>query len=289
MKGLGTNEKTLIEIIANRSNKQRQAIRESYKQAFGRDLMKDIKSEIGGNFCDLAIALMEPSALFDAKCLYGAIKGVGTTETTLVEILASRTNQQIKEIREVYKKEHKHELEKDITGDTSGDFKKLLVSLNNGARDGSPPNEEHAKIDAESLYKAGEKKMGTDEATFNRILCTRSFGQLREIFRQYKKISKKDIIKAIESEFSGDIEMALKMVVRMAECPPSFFAKRLHDSMKGAGTKDDALIRLVVTRSEVDMVEIKERFQAMYKSSLEKFIKGDTSGDYEKLLLAVIS
>ena len=49
----------------------------------------------------------------------------------LIEILASRSNEEIKEIREIYKKEYKKELEKDIIGDTSGDFQRLLVALNN--------------------------------------------------------------------------------------------------------------------------------------------------------------
>ena len=49
----------------------------------------------------------------------------------LIEILASRTNEQIKAIREVYKKEYKSELEKAVSGDTSGDFKRLLIALTN--------------------------------------------------------------------------------------------------------------------------------------------------------------
>ena len=49
----------------------------------------------------------------------------------LIEILASRSNNEIKAIREVYKKEYKNELEKDIEGDTSGDFRRLLIALNN--------------------------------------------------------------------------------------------------------------------------------------------------------------
>ena len=36
------------------------------------------------------------------------------------------------------------------------------------------------------------------------------------------------------------------------------------------------------------MVEIKEAFSRLYKKSLESFIKDDTSGDYEKMLLALI-
>lgn len=42
--------------------------------------------------------------------------------------------------------------------------------------------------------------------------------------------------------------------------------------MKGLGTDDSRLIRLVVTRSEVDMGEIKEAFKEEYNESLEDFI-----------------
>ena len=52
----------------------------------------------------------------------------------------------------------------------------------------------------------------------------------------------------------------------------TFFAERLHDSMAGMGTKDKALIRIMVTRCEVDMVDIKNAFQAKYGKTLESFI-----------------
>ena len=40
-------------------------------------------------------------------------------------------------------------------------------------------------------------------------------------------------------------------IVRYARDPHSYFAERLYKSMKGAGTDDATLIRLIVTRSEV--------------------------------------
>lgn len=52
----------------------------------------------------------------------------------------------------------------------------------------------------------------------------------------------------------------------------AFFAESLYESMAGMGTKDKALIRIMVTRCEVDMVDIKNAFQAKYGKTLESFI-----------------
>ncbi len=51
-------------------------------------------------------------------------------------------------------------------------------------------------------------------------------------FQQYQQISKHDIEKAIQLEFSGDIEDALLTVVRCVKNRPGFFAERLYKSMK---------------------------------------------------------
>lgn len=66
---------------------------------------------------------------------------------------------------------------------------------------------------------------------------------------------------------------------------PAYFAERLYKAMKGAGTKDKTLIRIMVTRSEVDMLDIRQEYVKNYGKSLYTHISGDTSGDYKKLLL----
>lgn len=50
------------------------------------------------------------------------------------------------------------------------------------------------------------------------------------------------------------------------------FAKVLHKSMKGLGTDDESLLRVIVSRCEVDMVQIKDAFQRDFKQSLGEFI-----------------
>lgn len=65
------------------------------------------------------------------------------------------------------------------------------------------------------------------------------------------QIANRDISKSVDGEFSGDIESGLKAVIETARYAPAYFATRLHKAMAGGGTDDQALIRNVVTRSEV--------------------------------------
>lgn len=51
--------------------------------------------------------------------------------------------------------------------------------------------------------------IGTDESTFNAILCSRSYPQLRRIFMEYQRMAGKPLEHSIKSEFSGDIEDGL--------------------------------------------------------------------------------
>ena len=53
-----------------------------------------------------------------------------------------------------------HSIEKDVKGDTSGDFQKILVALLMGQRDESDSvDAEKAIEDAQKLYKAGKSNI----------------------------------------------------------------------------------------------------------------------------------
>lgn len=50
------------------------------------------------------------------------------------------------------------------------------------------------------------------------------------------------------------------------------FARQLQKTMKGLGTDDDTLVRVVVSRCEIDMVQIKEEFEKLTGQTLEQYI-----------------
>ncbi|XP_026165020.1 annexin A11a isoform X1 [Mastacembelus armatus] len=286
MKGFGTDEQAIINLLGSRSAMQRVALLRAYKTSYGKDLIKDLHSELSGDFRKLVMAMMKAPAEFDASELHSAIKGAGTDEACLIEILSSRSNAEIREINRIYKQENKKSLEDSISGDTSGHFRRLLISLAQGSRDERETVDiSLAKQDAQALYAAGENKLGTDESKFNAILCARSKPHLRAVFHEYQQMCGRDIEKSICREMSGDLESGMLAVVKCIKNTPAYFAERLYKAMKGAGTKDKTLIRIMVSRSEVDLLDIRQEYLKNYQKSLYTDISGDTSGDYKKLLL----
>ncbi|CAI5766775.1 annexin A6 isoform X1 [Podarcis lilfordi] len=286
MKGFGSDKEAILELITSRSNKQRHEICQAYKALYGKDLIADLKYELTGKFERLIVGLMRPLEYFDAKEIKDALKGIGTDEKCLIEILASRTNQQIRALVEAYKDAYERDLEEDVVADTSGHFKKMLVVLLQGTREEDDVvSEDLVQQDAQNLLDAGEAKWGTDEAEFIYILGSRSKQHLRLVFDEYLKISGKPIEVSIRGELSGDFEKLMLAVVKNIRSTADYFADRLFKAMKGLGTRDNTLIRIMVSRSEIDMLDIREIFRTKYEKSLHHMIESDTSGEYKKALL----
>ena len=288
--GLGTDEDAICQVIASTNNQERALIRRLYNQKYNEDLVSRLGSELSGDFKEAAMGSFMTPSEYDAYCLNGAMKGLGTREGILNEIIGSRTTPELQKIKQIYASNYNETLENAIIGDTSGDYQRLLLSLLQNQRSMNPtPDTLACQQDAAALYQAGEGKMGTDEATYGRIFTTRSPAELALINQYYKQNTGKGLLTAIDSEFSGDTKDLLNTIVRANVYPQGFYAKNIYDSIKGAGTNDSKLIRNICARDGVDLPLIRQAYQNDYNSDMLTDIQGDTSGHYRQILSALVS
>ena len=289
MKGIGTDEKAIINILTSRSNAHRYMLKQRYKTLLGRDLIKDLKSELSGSFEDVCIALLESPYELDCRSLYEAMDRLGTNEETLIEIVATRPNHQLYQDRILFQQLYKRDLIKYVESETSGHFRKILVAILQCQRHelDYPINEAELRMEAQRLYQAGEGRLGTDESVFTQIFSIRSPVEIAAIASMYKEMSGHDLYKTLKKEFSGNTETLLKAIFNASISPQEYFATRIKKALESHGTKDKQLIRIIVSRAEIDLNQIKQCYQKLYGKDLVKAIKEETSGDYKKILAEI--
>ena len=83
---------------------------------------------------------------------------------------------------------------------------------------------------------------------------------------------------------SGDLKAGLLAVCQSIRNRPEYFADKLRASMKGAGTDDRTLQRIMISRCEIDMEDIRQAYVKKHNKTLEGDIDGDTSGHYKQIL-----
>jgi hypothetical protein len=285
------DENNIIKLVTNRTNYQLQQIKEAYNTLYKGDLIKDLKKALSGHFEDVVVGLFYTPIDYDCFHLRKAIKGLGTDEKALIEILCTRPSNVIEEIKKRYGEMYPgRSLLKDIESDTSGNFRKILRSLLSANR---PPNTqpdiEECKNCAKRLYEAGEKRLGTNEEVFTQIFTEKSPSEFICIAQLYYKLTKHTLIQAVENEFSFDSKKCLIAIIYAILSPSEYFAKLIYKAIKGLGTDNTTLIRVLISRHEVDMPQIKQYYKQNYKKDMIDDIKGDTSGNYRKILVELAS
>ena len=290
MEGFGTDEDALIKIVAYRNNRQRQKIKDDYKATYGRDLIADLKKELHGKLENAMVALFLDPVEYDAQSLKNAMKGAGTDEDTLIEIIASRPPPILQAISATYEKLYNKKLEDDVHKETSGTLRNLLISLLQCKRrvNNNPNQQECAQI-AKEIFDAGEKKLGTDESVFNKYFATLSPSELCCVAQNYHKLTGHTILDAIDKEFTGNREKAFRTVVYATISPSEYFANRVNDAIKGFGTNDKLLMRVLITRDEIDMPQIKQYYKQLFGKDMVQAVESDISGDYKKLIVGLCS
>ena len=292
MKGFGTNESVLINTLAHIPAVELSCLKQTYYQRHHRNLEKDIESETSRYFEDCLLSILRGPLQQDVWCLNKALKGAGTRESWLNDILVGRSNADMHAIKAAYEKTYHRKLEQDVRSDLSAKTERLFMMLLAGTRqeESAPVNPPAVEADVTELHRATEAKAGTEQLTVCSILSSRSDAHIRAIAHTYENRYHKSLEKVILSEFSGHMEKTLVDMVRCGKDRAMRDAERLEECMKGPGTKDELLVARVVQLhwDRNHMNQVRGAYRHRYGKELAQRIKGETSGDYERCLVAMV-
>jgi annexin A7/11 len=282
------DENAIIKLLANRNNVMRQQLRNYYNQKYNRDLVHDLKVDLDGKFETAIVALFDDPFIYDAKSLHKAMLGTGTDTDTCIEIICTRPNWYLKNIMTAYTNLTGGDLIKDLKSEVKlmGNTGTLLCTLLQCQRSENPtPNKETIEKYADDLIKGGIQKLGTDEKLFMDVLTKTSTPELQLLIDTYQKKAGESLLVSIDKEFTGDVKKTLKTIIYANTTPSEYFAQRVNEAITSAGQKDELLMRILITRDEVDMPKIKECYKTLYGKDMVESIKEATLGDYKNLLV----
>jgi annexin A7/11 len=292
MKGFGTDEAALIRVLAHLDPLQMAAVRQTYTRHLNRDLYKDVKSETSGYFEQGLLAVIEGPLMDDAELVREAVKGVGTKEWLLNDILLGRSNADMREIRNAYHHKFNRSLEKDVADDLSAETKALFVRVVSATRheESTPINPAAIENEVKSIHGSTAGRMVNNVTEVCVIFSQSSDNELRAINHAFHQRYHIELEKHISKEFSGHMKAALIYMLRTATDPAYRDAVALEECMAGPGTKDFKLVTRIVRLhwNKAHLGQVKKAYHHHYKRDLRDRVKGETSGNYEKLMLALL-
>ncbi|KAJ5083958.1 hypothetical protein NUU61_008537 [Penicillium alfredii] len=292
MKGFGTDEKALIQVLARLDPLQMAAVRDTYSRHLGRDLYKDVKSETGGYLRQGLLAVIDGPLMHDVQCAREAIEGIGTKEWLLNDVLLGRSNADLNAIRIAYERTYRKSLSKDVEDDLSFKTAGLFASVIRAARheESAPVNPQTIDAEVRTLHDATSARMVNNVAEVCGIFARSSDTELRAMSHAFQSRYHSSLEKHVEKEFSGHMEDALLHILRTASDPAMRDAILLEDCMRGMGTKDERLVVRVVrvhwNRAHKD--QVKRAYRHKFGKDLIERVRGETSGDYQRLMVALL-
>jgi len=288
MKGLGTDNKVLINIVCGRDRDHLQKVRAEFQKNEKRDLVKDIKSETSGHYEDLVTGLVLSEAEYRAKVVHDACWGPGTDDCALIDVLCTLNGPQIQSMKAAYTTMFKKDPTKIVHGDTSGNYCKLLEALLTGRKAVAGVDQATMSSDLDALFRATEGKIGTDAKTMIEILSTRSAEHLHALNVAYVPKSKhmnrnfKDVIKA---ETSGNFQHAC---LALMELPHEWFTQRVFEACHGNGTDEKMLVRNLML---ADAYQVQIMFQLLrerHNRDMFPYLKKELSGNLERAVVTYV-
>ena len=280
------DEETIVSILSTTTNLDRQIIRLFYKKKFPNLIQKDIQTQLSGDFGKLVLNLFDLPYEYDARELHRSLTSFSKDEKAIIEIIITRPRSHLTLVQKIYKKFYNVSLKNDILNLSDKTFSEFLITILASNRPSGltlKPND--AYNIAKDIIKNGVKQYGKNVNLFKQVFVDRSREDLIMISRAFYDLYKKNLYDVIDNEISGTNKKLIRDILFGLITPAQWFAKKAYKAMKGAGTDDKTLIRVIVSRAEIDMEDIRDYYFRDRNTDLRNDIDGDCSGAYGQLLM----
>mmetsp|Transcript_16540 Transcript_16540/g.30594 ORF Transcript_16540/g.30594 Transcript_16540/m.30594 type:complete len:1387 (+) Transcript_16540:94-4254(+) len=268
MKGWGTDEETLTNMICGKTAKQMEEVNAKFKELFDRDLLEWVKSETSGHFQATLMGCIRHPMTQLAHAVRDCVKGWGTSETGLLTLLVHLPDFKKVALQEEYRKIFSRDLIHDIKADCSGNYEKALLALVRPA----------PRVWAEAIM-ASMKGLGTSDQLLINFMCI-SKDEMGEVRKYFKMLTgqEKTLLQWVDGDCSGEYKNALAGLVNrntedLTEMLPIYWAQRGRDAVRDIDTLKDILVQypsLAIKRGT-------DVFQAVYGKSLKEDIEAKCS------------
>jgi hypothetical protein len=274
----------MTNFVTKRSHKELMKLRQIYKIKFGIDLMPELKSNLPGIYKKTVLALFTDPVEYDIDTIYKCMKS-DTSKNEMIEIFASRPDWYLNKIKNLYAKKYNLDLEDQIKEGTLDDFKKLLLGILQCQRStNEAPDLDYCKRVAEDLEQEESEKL-TIDSTINIIFIQSSPQEMLTISKEYNKSTQKLITETIDKNFKGDVKRLLKAILIAKISPSEYYANLIYEAISGSLL--DECARLLVTRAEIDLNQIKKYYKKLYKNEITDDIRSKDSNEYTNLLIEI--
>ena len=273
---------SMTDFTTRKSHKERMTLRQIYKQKFEKDLMTDLKSSFAGIYLKIILGLFTDPVEFDIDYIYKSLKE-DASYNIIIEIFASRPDWYLNKIKNLYFRKYNIELEDHIKEGTLDDFKKLLIQILQCERStNQSPDFDQCKKLAEDLEQEESDNLKVDSGIINSIFIKSSPQELVLISQEYHKSTQKLITEMINEHFKGNVKNLLNAILMAKISPSQYYANILHESIDD----EDMILKVIISRAEIDLIQIKKYYLKLYENDLVNDIKKDEH-EYTNLLVAI--
>ena len=283
------NEKIIELILTTTKNDERQKIRDNYKKMFHYPVQNDISKikEKNPLLHDISLNMFDTPLEYDARELHKALIN-NIDIDTIIEIFCSRPKNSLELIDLAYKNFYEISLKEEIQKKLPKKFSEYILVIMDTERplEQTLVKNEPFKI-AEEIIKNGIKSYINDINMFKNTFVEKSRKDLILISRSYFELSKKclydDIIEENNGQNSKDndnneeniILNLIKNMLFAVITPSQFFACRCKEALNGPKKNINNLIRILITRREIDIKMIRDYYFKGNKSDIKNDIKNE--------------